>query len=267
MDTPSPAAHLPPWALLLGLLSSALLLRLLHRALPAAPARPPPRRAALLAGLVSLAALFALHLAVAFLLPEGGGPRTALWISLAVALASALAGLAAARRFGGLGGQALGLGRRGLALAPWGVAFLVAIAPGFIALSDLHQRLLEAFGLDARQALVRTLADRPDLLRDPFVLLAVVVGAPVVEEILFRGVLQTALAAASSASKAVPIQAALFALFHDPVVFVPVFAMALGLGWLYARTGSLWPGIVAHALFNGTQLALVAAASGGAHPP
>ena len=56
--------------------------------------------------------------------------------------------------------------------------------------------------------------------------------------------------------------AALFALIHlGPQVAwqgLPVlFVLGIFLGWLYERTGSLWPGIVLHAGFNAINFVLV----------
>ena len=36
----------------------------------------------------------------------------------------------------------------------------------------------------------------------------------------------------------------------------PLFVLAVGLGYVYERSGNLWMTVVAHALFNATQMAL-----------
>jgi membrane protease YdiL (CAAX protease family) len=49
-----------------------------------------------------------------------------------------------------------------------------------------------------------------------------------------------------------------FGLFHiDPGAIVPTFALGLALGWVYLKTGSIWPAIFAHGLHN-TVAVLVA---------
>lgn len=102
-----------------------------------------------------------------------------------------------------------------------------------------------------------------DLAKEPklyiFVALSAVIGAPVVEEILFRGAFFAALAH-SRVGKwgAVLITAALFALLHAtsdqwPIVGV-LFFMGILLGVLMLRFGSLWVTIAAHSLWNGIQV-------------
>jgi membrane protease YdiL (CAAX protease family) len=49
----------------------------------------------------------------------------------------------------------------------------------------------------------------------------------------------------------------LFAAVHGQVAFFPpLFVLAIGLGYLYERTGNLWATICAHSLFNAVQLLL-----------
>jgi hypothetical protein len=78
-----------------------------------------------------------------------------------------------------------------------------------------------------------------------------VVVAPIAEEITFRG-----LCFATMGRYAIPGSAALFALAHGlPVLLAPIFVAGLVLGWLRARTGSLYPGLGVHMLLNATALA------------
>src|SRR5262249_36087462 len=49
--------------------------------------------------------------------------------------------------------------------------------------------------------------------------------------------------------------AGLFALFHIfPEKYLPTFLMGLVLGFLCARTGSIWPGMIAHAVNNASAV-------------
>lgn len=89
------------------------------------------------------------------------------------------------------------------------------------------------------------------------VLLAVVVGAPLAEEVLFRGYLQQALDAVLGARLSLWATAALFGLMHGTDYALPLFAFGLFLGWLRNRCGSLGAPMLAHALHNGIT-ALVA---------
>lgn len=112
--------------------------------------------------------------------------------------------------------------------------------------------------------------------------IAAVVVAPIAEEFLFRGVLQGWLERvwALRTTAAVPeaesiatepvveaapsfapigISAAIFALMHltSGVDVVPLFFLALGLGYLYRQTHRLWPSIVVHMLLNAASLTLL----------
>lgn len=94
-----------------------------------------------------------------------------------------------------------------------------------------------------------------------FVLLVVIVAlcAPVVEELLYRGLVQQGLANSLGARRAWVIAAALFAAIHlVPVEFPGLFVFALVLGWCYRRTNRLGLGIVAHMAFNASGLLVVA---------
>lgn len=89
-----------------------------------------------------------------------------------------------------------------------------------------------------------------------FVLLAMF-GAPIVEEIAFRGLLFGALAKANVNEHLVVLLTALvFALFHfEPKRFLILFAIGMILGEVRRRTGSTSAAIVAH-IVNNTPAAL-----------
>ncbi|MHC5113049.1 MAG: lysostaphin resistance A-like protein [Planctomycetota bacterium] len=83
----------------------------------------------------------------------------------------------------------------------------------------------------------------------------VVVGAPVTEELLYRGLLQEAMRrSALGAWAAIMVTAAIFALMHvgitTPHTLVLLFGLGVGFGWVYERTGRLTAPIAMHALFN-----------------
>ncbi|MBU6146914.1 MAG: CPBP family intramembrane metalloprotease [Actinomycetales bacterium] len=104
------------------------------------------------------------------------------------------------------------------------------------------------------------------LERGPYLIIAIIVGvviaAPLVEEICFRGLLWGALAKRGlSPWWATVISAAAFAALHlEPVRFILLFGTGLVLGYLRQRTGRLGPPIIAHAVNNGiAALGLIAA--------
>jgi len=85
-----------------------------------------------------------------------------------------------------------------------------------------------------------------------------VVIAPVAEEFIFRGVLFPFMKQLGFPKSAWLGVSALFALIHlDAGTFVPLFALALALTWLYEFTGNLLAPIFAHSLFNAANLAIL----------
>jgi len=88
--------------------------------------------------------------------------------------------------------------------------------------------------------------------------LVVIVGAPVVEEIVYRGVVQPGLVTSWGRTAGIVVTAALFAAIHmQPIEFPGLFAFALVLGWARHSTGTIGMSIVTHMAFNATGLVLV----------
>jgi membrane protease YdiL (CAAX protease family)/NAD-dependent dihydropyrimidine dehydrogenase PreA subunit len=82
-------------------------------------------------------------------------------------------------------------------------------------------------------------------------LLMVVVVAPVIEEIVFRGVLQGAFSARWGMWGGIAMASGLFAVYHfNAWMLFPTFVLGMAAGWLAATRESLWPAIWLHALFN-----------------
>lgn len=86
-----------------------------------------------------------------------------------------------------------------------------------------------------------------------------VLGAPVVEEFVFRGMLQPAVTRVSGRFTGMIVTSIIFALVHvnklaDIHSFFPLLALALLLSWLFERTNSILATTTVHALNNGTTL-------------
>ncbi len=85
----------------------------------------------------------------------------------------------------------------------------------------------------------------------------VVLVAPLVEEMLFRGVLLSALGNSFGAGVALVGQALLFAAYHFSTwMFLPMLLLGLACGYLTQHRGSLWPAVVLHGLFNAVPVAI-----------
>ncbi|NQU96518.1 MAG: CPBP family intramembrane metalloprotease [Chloroflexi bacterium] len=82
-----------------------------------------------------------------------------------------------------------------------------------------------------------------------------VVWGPVGEELFFRGFVLPGLIRRLGAPAAVVVSSGLFAVFHvDPGSLVPTFLLGAALAWIYLKTGSIWPSIMAHGMQNALAL-------------
>lgn len=101
---------------------------------------------------------------------------------------------------------------------------------------------------------------RQDGIAITIVLIAIVV--PLVEEMIFRGVLLQGFARHLTFRSANVLQSILFASFHDNMLAFPLFfAFAYIAGHLYRKSGGLLAGIVLHMVFNATAIAVLVGSS------
>jgi len=130
--------------------------------------------------------------------------------------------------------------------------------------------LLVAAALNAivtyEHPIVNFLDDRRDLVAAALVVVSAVIVAPLTEEFFFRRMLQGWLEKhfAGEAGVAVALSAIAFASAHagQGLAFLPLFPLALVLGLLVERTGSVVPSVLLHALFNAVSVFLLLAQSG-----
>jgi uncharacterized protein len=86
----------------------------------------------------------------------------------------------------------------------------------------------------------------------------IVLVDPFTEELTFRGLGFTLLSRYGTAV-AVGLTALTFALAHGLVAgLLPLFVFGVGIAFLRVRTGSIYPGMLLHACFNGAVIALAA---------
>ena len=98
----------------------------------------------------------------------------------------------------------------------------------------------------------------------PLGYLAIVVCAPICEEIVFRGAVIRALMNWKPNWKlAVVISALLFSIAHlNPAQMPHAFLLGLLLGWVFVRTGSVVPGIIIHGVNNLTVYIIASSVPG-----
>jgi len=80
---------------------------------------------------------------------------------------------------------------------------------------------------------------------------------PIAEEIFFRGFVLAGLIKRYGVIGSLLFSSLLFGVFHfDPGAIIPTFILGLALGWVYLKTGALWPAVFAHALHNSVAIML-----------
>lgn len=163
---------------------------------------------------------------------------------------------------------ATGLRLPGVAPALFGFAlgaanfFALAIPIQFLAQAIFPTSWSEAFD-----------SSRIFLDRSPFdlalILSGVIIAAPIGEEFFFRGVLQNGLHESKlKAASVIGVTAVIFSAFHlDPVGFFARVELGVLFGWLYFRTRSIWPGVMAHAANNAITTVLFFAFRDAESPP
>ena len=125
----------------------------------------------------------------------------------------------------------------------------------FYMFNGLYATLLRAFGLQVQTDLTPVLRQ----LSSPWPLfVAVVLVAPVVEEVFFRGFVFGGLRSRYDWRWAAAISAALFAAGHVQITFfIPAFILGCLFAYLYQRSNSIWPGWILHTLVNGLAMTIV----------
>jgi membrane protease YdiL (CAAX protease family) len=86
-------------------------------------------------------------------------------------------------------------------------------------------------------------------------LLLAAIVAPLIEEILFRGLILQGFVRNYGAFHGLMLSSLLFGIVHfNPYQFVAGFILGLFIGLLFVRTGSILPGLLVHVLYNGALI-------------
>ena len=178
---------------------------------------------------------------------------------IVVAIVGAIAKLDFARGLKGLGLR--------VRTVPRDLAFafftLLAVQPLVLAMMSLTILVARAlFGKDftvPQHEALKLITESPALPLQILLVVVAVVVAPVVEEMLFRGLVQTTIRSyVQRPWPAIVLTSLLFASIHVNGTHWPsLFVLALGLGYSYEKSGSLLRPIFMHAMFNGFTVATV----------
>ena len=115
------------------------------------------------------------------------------------------------------------------------------------------------FQMQKHQAL-ETISENHQLLIRILVTVVAVLVAPILEELLFRGLFQTMIRSVFYTKKhapwlAIAISSAMFVAMHiDASHWPALYVLGVGMGYSYEKSGSLFRSIFMHMLFNATSV-------------
>lgn len=129
----------------------------------------------------------------------------------------------------------------------------INLSSGF--LLEITQRLdfLKRY-FEAHDELMKVLVGGSNII---IVFIGTAIAAPIIEEILFRGLIFNELKKVMSVTAAVVLQGVLFGMYHMQVVqgaYAAVFGILMGLAYVWTK--SIWSSIIIHVMINGTSTIL-----------
>jgi membrane protease YdiL (CAAX protease family) len=141
---------------------------------------------------------------------------------------------------------------------PLGALTQIALVPALY--WPLQQVWPETFRTEVLEERAQDLADRADGATAVLLVVVVVVGAPVVEELVYRGLLQRSLANVLTPLPALGFAALWFGVIHLQWVELPgLFLAGLVFGACVVATGRIGMSILTHAAFNAVGIGVVLA--------
>lgn len=131
------------------------------------------------------------------------------------------------------------------------IAVVVAIAGAMILVSEVDN--LFRLVLPPPKSVVEFMTELMGNAERPWSsMFVLVMVAPITEELMFRGLMLRGFLTRFSIGKAFLLSALLFAATHlNPWQFLSAFGLGILFAWWYARTRSLIPSLIGHALVNG----------------
>lgn len=152
----------------------------------------------------------------------------------------------------------------GLRVRPWDVpvGLVIGVLTQVVLVPVIYFPIFQIIGKRDVSADARALTDRAD---DPFgivlLVLIVVIGAPVVEELFFRGLLLRSAERKWGKAWAVVVSSLVFGAVHlQPLQFPALVVVGVVFALLALRTGRLGPSIFAHMGFNAVAVGSLLAA-------
>lgn len=162
-------------------------------------------------------------------------------------------------------GYGLPVASLGLTIRNWksdvktGLKHYLVVLPVIIASGFIVDFVLRAFGIEpAQQDIINNILSEDSLGILAFMVFFGMLAAPIVEELLFRGFLQSAVRITCGKMQTILISGFVFALIHwNAHVFLQIFVLGLLLAYLFEITGSLVAPITVHICHNTITLAFL----------
>lgn len=201
--------------------------------------------------LIGLGAIWILVVSLASVVPDGQSSTT---LALGLVLEAGLVVLAIGMGPGNHPRRMslLGLGPTQRSIIGWAaVGALLSMG-----LTVVYTLVINVLGIDT--LLPPDLPDRVALEGVlPMSVIVIVLAGPFTEELFYRGFVYTGLASRWGFWPAAYVSAGMFAISHlEMGLLGPTFIAGLAFAWIYKRTGSLWPAILAHSMQNALALAV-----------
>lgn len=197
---------------------------------------------------------------------SGGGSSSGPWVVLALAVAQwtpfVVLLVAVGRRRGGTGRPDVDFGLRwrpvDLVGVPLGVVTQLVVVPAvYVPLARWWPTTFETERVERR---ARDLWESSSGTGIIALVVVVVIGAPLVEELVYRGLLQRSLVRRAGPFLGVTLATVWFALIHvQPVEYPGLLLAGAAFGIPAVVTGRLGASVLAHVAFNAAGLAVVAA--------
>lgn len=157
--------------------------------------------------------------------------------------------------------EAFGLGHGHVLLRiGQGILFYLAAMPVVLFYGLLSLVLFHVLGLpfDRQPAVQFMLDPEQPLALQLYLASLAIVGAPIIEEALFRGIAFPAMLRHTTLMRAMVFVSLIFAAIHlTPTAVIPLFVFAMALSLAYLYTGNIIVPIVMHLLFNSVSLGML----------
>jgi len=143
--------------------------------------------------------------------------------------------------------------------AGWGIVILVGVMPLILGYNIVAQIVMEWVGITPDvQDVTRIISESSSSTTKIYFALLALAVAPVVEELIFRGILLPALTRMAGVKTAIVVVSVLFAAVHGHwPSFVPLFMLSAALCLAYIYRGSLITSIAMHSAFNSLTIAVI----------